>query len=268
MLAVAACAQPKPEPISARSDIKRPEVPPPEVGQERVHFEPNATHWAASERVVIESVVQRLRADPLLDLQISGHTDSTEPDADGLSHARALAVQSKLGEYGIPQRRLLIRAVGAKEPRDNNTTDAGRANNRRVEFVKVTVTVSAIGRVVVTDTQVEILDPVTFERGKVSFTPTSRPALDAIASTLHGNPSILLVEVQSHTDERGDDEANLRLTQARAKIVVNYLIAKGIDPARLDPQGYGETQPIDNGHNEAAWAKNTRIELVIIKRAP
>jgi len=270
---VAACAQPKPiEPISGTTDtsIKRTE-PKAVVVKDRIHFASNAVRVSAAEQAVIDAVVKRLRADPTLDLQISGHTDSTEIAADdtgptGLSHARATEVRRQLLTHGIPERRLLIRAVGTKEPRDTNATDAGRAGNRRVEIHKVTVRVSLGGRVVVTDTDVEILDPVTFEPGKVRFKATSIPALDAVAATLHGNPSIQLVEVQSHTDERGDDAANLRLTQARARVVVEYLIAKGIDAARLDAQGYGETQPLDNGHDEAAWAKNARIAFVIVKR--
>jgi outer membrane protein OmpA-like peptidoglycan-associated protein len=273
---VAACAQPKPaEPVSSRTtSVKVPgPVSPPVTGKERVHFESNAVAMLSNEQAVLASVVKRLRADPALDLQISGHTDSTEPNADntgptGLSHARADAVRRQLLAHGIAERRLLIRAVGTKEPRASNTTEVGRAANRRVEFEQVTIKVSLGGRVVVTDTDVEILDPVTFERGRVSFKKTSFPALDAVADTLHGNPSIQLVEVQSHTDERGDDIANLRLSQARAKVVVAYLVAKGIDPARLDPQGYGETQPLDNGHDEAAWAKNSRIAFVILKRSP
>ena len=49
---------------------------------------------------------------------------------------------------------------------------------------------------------------------------------------------------------------------------MKYLIAKGIDPARLVAQGYGETQPLDARHNEAAWAKNRRVAFLVLKRAP
>ncbi|MNV28995.1 Photosystem I chlorophyll a apoprotein A2 [compost metagenome] len=51
------------------------------------------------------------------------------------------------------------------------------------------------------------------------------------------------VEINSHTDARGKDIYNLDLSQRRAKSCVNYLVSKGIDPARLIPKGYGETQP-------------------------
>ena len=123
------------------------------------------------------------------------------------------------------------------------------------------------GRVVVTDTAIEILDMVYFEYNKAIIKSQSFPILDAVAATLQGNPSIQLVEVQGHTDERGNDAYNLDLSDRRAASVKKYLIDKGVDEKRLESQGYGETQPVDNRHNEAAWAKNRRVAFLILKRA-
>ncbi|HEX8108893.1 MAG TPA: OmpA family protein, partial [Kofleriaceae bacterium] len=122
------------------------------------------------------------------------------------------------------------------------------------------------GRVVVTDTSIEILDVIYFEYDKAVILPKSFPILDAVAATLQGNPSIQLVEIQGHTDERGDDTYNLELSDRRAKAVMKYLVDKGVDPKRLTAHGYGETMPLDNRHNEAAWAKNRRVAFLIIKR--
>ena len=279
---VAACAaQPRPaEPIAATVPTSQvvparsSPTPPVIAGHERVQFELDTDRISATASAVLDTVVQRLNADPALDLQISGHTDPSELDADntgitGLSHARANVVRSYLIARGIAERRLLIRAVGAAEPRDTSGTALARTANRRVELERVTITADPFtGRVVVTDTDVSILDVVSFEPGKAVLTATSSPILDAIAATLQGNPSILLVEVQSHTDERGDAARNLRLSDARAQAVVTYLVAKGVDPARLVAQGYGETQPLDAHHTEAAWAKNQRVAFLIVKRAP
>ncbi|HEY4238831.1 MAG TPA: OmpA family protein [Kofleriaceae bacterium] len=123
------------------------------------------------------------------------------------------------------------------------------------------------GRVIVTDTSIEILDMVYFELDKDIIKPVSYPILDAVAATLQGNPSIQLVECQGHTDERGDDAYNLDLSDRRSKAVRKYLIDKGVDEKRLTAQGYGETQPLDRRHNEAAWAKNRRVAFLILKRA-
>lgn len=122
------------------------------------------------------------------------------------------------------------------------------------------------GKVVVTDTTTEILDPVRFKPGTAELEPGAAAILDSVASTLQGNPTILEIEIQSHTDERGDDDANFKLSEQRAQVVMKYLVDKGVEPARLSAQGYGETQPIDRAHTPEAWAKNERMAFVILKR--
>ncbi len=123
------------------------------------------------------------------------------------------------------------------------------------------------GRVIVTDTGIEILDMVYFEYNKAVIKSQSFPILDAVAATMQGNPSIQLIEVQGHTDERGNDAYNLDLSDRRAASVKKYLTDKGVEEKRLESQGYGETQPIDRRSNEAAWAKNRRVAFLILKRA-
>jgi OmpA-OmpF porin, OOP family len=123
------------------------------------------------------------------------------------------------------------------------------------------------GRVVVTDTSIEILDMIYFEFDKAIIKKESYPILDAVAATMQGNPAIQLIEIQGHTDERGDDNYNLDLSDRRAKSVRQYLVDKGVDEKRMTAQGYGETQPLDRRHNEAAWAKNRRVAFLILKRS-
>jgi outer membrane protein OmpA-like peptidoglycan-associated protein len=123
------------------------------------------------------------------------------------------------------------------------------------------------GRVIVHKGKIEILDKIYFETDKAIIKPESFPILDAIAATLQGNPQIEQVEIQGHADERGSPEHNMELTQARAESVMQYLVNKGIDPARLTAKGYGATMPIDPGHDEEAWSKNRRVEFVILKRS-
>ncbi|HEX2689766.1 MAG TPA: OmpA family protein [Kofleriaceae bacterium] len=123
------------------------------------------------------------------------------------------------------------------------------------------------GRVVVTDTSIEILDVIYFEYNSATIQPRSFPILDAVAATVKGNPSIQQIEIQGHTDERGDDNYNLDLSDRRAKSVMKYLVDHGVEDKRLTAQGYGETQPLDRRHNEAAWAKNRRVAFVILKRS-
>ena len=123
------------------------------------------------------------------------------------------------------------------------------------------------GRVILTGTKIEILDKVFFEYNKDIIKSESFPILDAVAATLEGNPDIQLIEVQGHTDEQGNDAYNLDLSRRRAASVRRYLLEKGIAEDRLESQGYGETQPLDNRKNQAAYAKNRRVEFLILKRS-
>jgi OOP family OmpA-OmpF porin len=123
------------------------------------------------------------------------------------------------------------------------------------------------GRVIVRRGKLEILDKIYFETDKAIIKPISYPILDAIAATLKGNPEILLIEVQGHADERGDDDYNMRLTEARSQAVRTYLGDKGVEPGRLQAHGYGETRPVCPEHNEDCWSKNRRVEFVILKRS-
>ena len=119
------------------------------------------------------------------------------------------------------------------------------------------------GRVVVTETTTTILDVVEFSPGTATLCASSRPTLDAVAETLRGNPSIELLEVQSHMRDTGDDAASLALSEQRAAVVMAYLVAAGVEQTRLVAQGYGDAQPIDR----TVPAKNERMAFLILKRA-
>jgi len=123
------------------------------------------------------------------------------------------------------------------------------------------------GTTIKTETGIIILEPINFEYNKAVILPDSFPILDAVVATLQGNPDIALVEVQGHTDERGDDAYNLELSIRRSAAVEKYLTDHGVDPKRITSQGYGETQPKDKRSNQAAWAINRRVEFVILKHA-
>ncbi len=122
------------------------------------------------------------------------------------------------------------------------------------------------GRVTVTDTNIEILDKVYFALDSDVILEKSFGILDAVAATLEGNPDIGLIEIQGHTDQQGNDEYNLKLSDRRAASVKRYLVEKGISEDRLTSQGYGEQVLIDKKKNEKAYAKNRRVEFLILKR--
>jgi peptidoglycan-associated lipoprotein len=86
------------------------------------------------------------------------------------------------------------------------------------------------------------LPNIFYDYGKWDLRPESMIALDKLVETLNDNPTIT-IELASHTDNRGNDKANMELSQKRAQSVVNYLIEKGITADRLVAKGYGESRP-------------------------
>ncbi|HLU87383.1 MAG TPA: OmpA family protein [Taishania sp.] len=118
------------------------------------------------------------------------------------------------------------------------------------------------------------LKNVFFDLSKATLRPESSVELNKLADFLNRNPSIR-IEIGGHTDTRGDEKANLILSQERANSVVEYLIGQGIDANRLVAKGYGESQPKINddeinkmateGEKEAAHQENRRTEYKILK---
>lgn len=112
----------------------------------------------------------------------------------------------------------------------------------------------------VTTTYIRIHQQVHFEFNKAKIRHVSYPILNTVAQVMRDYPDIK-IEVQGHTDSRGSDSYNLRLSQARAEAVRQYLIEQGIDASRMTAVGYGETQPIETNATAAGRAANRRVEF-------
>ncbi len=105
---------------------------------------------------------------------------------------------------------------------------------------------------------------------KAHLTPESQIRIDTTLFFLMTKLPEIIVEISSHTDSKGNDDYNIKLSQKRAESVVNYLIKKGISRERLVAKGYGETNPIaqnenhDGSDNPDGRAKNRRTEFKIL----
>jgi len=110
-----------------------------------------------------------------------------------------------------------------------------------------------------------VIPGIEYDLDKATLRPASKKILDDLADFLNLNNN-LTVEINSHTDERGGDAYNMRLSQERAKSCVDYLISKGIAKERLLPQGYGETKLlIPKATTEEEHQKNRRTAFRPIK---
>lgn len=87
-----------------------------------------------------------------------------------------------------------------------------------------------------------------YDYNKANIRPDAAKVLDTLVNVLKENPNVK-VEIGSHTDSRGKDAYNMRLSQARAQSVVDYLVQHGIDSTLLGAKGYGETQPVNKCTN-------------------
>ena len=88
----------------------------------------------------------------------------------------------------------------------------------------------------------QVVENIFYDFDKATLRPESKEALDEMASMLADNPNVT-IEMGSHTDRHGSDAYNDRLSERRAKSVVDYLISAGVDPRRLTWKGYGESIP-------------------------
>jgi len=100
-----------------------------------------------------------------------------------------------------------------------------------------------------------------FDFDTAEIRPEYVPVLRAHAEYLVNSPAARLV-IEGHCDERGSREYNIALGERRAGAVQRFLEAEGVSPVQLETVSYGEERPVDLGHNEEAWAKNRRGELV------
>ena len=103
---------------------------------------------------------------------------------------------------------------------------------------------------------------IEFETGKAIILKKSFPILNEIASVFIENKDYI-VEVQGHTDNVGNPDVNMFLSEKRAMAVRDYLIKQGVDANRLTAHGYGSSMPIADNTTNAGRAKNRRVEFKI-----
>lgn len=132
---------------------------------------------------------------------------------------------------------------------DNYTSDT---YNLDVSLIKVKV-----GKKVV-------LNNILFETGKTVLTPSSNADLEKLYNILVDNAQ-MKIEISGHTDKTGSESINFKLSEGRAKAVVEYLVKKGIDRQRLEYKGFGSLQPIADNATASGRAQNRRVEFKILE---
>jgi outer membrane protein OmpA-like peptidoglycan-associated protein/tetratricopeptide (TPR) repeat protein len=109
------------------------------------------------------------------------------------------------------------------------------------------------------------INDIYFPFNSFELTTSSKAVLDQLLDFLTENKSIM-IEIQGHTDNIGNDAGNLKLSENRARSVFNYLVEQGIAENRMTYKGFGKSMPVTGNENEEGRAKNRRTVFVIIRK--
>lgn len=122
-------------------------------------------------------------------------------------------------------------------------------------------------RVVVEDNKITINEKIQFDLNKATIRPESDGLMAEIISVIKENPHIKKIAIEGHTSSEGTDKHNLKLSDQRAKAVMDYFVTKGALPKEMfTAKGYGETRLISDESTEEGREKNRRVEFNIIEQ--
>ena len=108
------------------------------------------------------------------------------------------------------------------------------------------------------------LDALIFQQRSAIISPESYPELNSVAEMLHSNPK-MVIQLEGHTDTRGDAKLNLKLSQQRVDAVRDYLLKRGVAKIRVKTKAFGGTMPLSKENTEEAHKLNRRVEARILE---
>jgi outer membrane protein OmpA-like peptidoglycan-associated protein len=104
---------------------------------------------------------------------------------------------------------------------------------------------------------------ISFGAGNAKLTASSNASLNQVVRVLKENPEMRL-KIEGHTDNAGDDDKNMQLSEDRAAAVKAYIVSKGISEDRIESQGFGETMPVADNSTATGRKANRRVELKVV----
>lgn len=206
---------------------------------------------AAAAVVLLASAVPARAADP-------PYADAWEPAAVAAAEDAAARLGAKRAINLVP-RVLAIRGL--------ELGVAGRGTGIVATVQEVRQAMRDLGAKE-TDLEVRVALPadVLFDFDKADIRSDAAKALGQLATLIRAYPSGSAT-LDGHTDSKGDDAYNLRLSERRAESVKRWLVEReGIEAARLTPRGLGERQPVASNDDDAGRQRNRRVEAVIRKQ--
>ncbi|MBL7873037.1 MAG: OmpA family protein [Cyclobacteriaceae bacterium] len=146
--------------------------------------------------------------------------------------------------------------------------DPAEANGERrvIQNIELNLPSAAVHNAETTHTigKVMRLEDLNFDAGKVKISASSFEELDEVVLMLKNNPR-MVIQLEGHTDTRGNANANLALSQERVNAVKAYLVSKGSNKRKIKTKAFGGTQPVSLEDTEASHALNRRVEMRILE---
>jgi OOP family OmpA-OmpF porin len=229
-----------------------------------IEFDINQADVRPQYRDEVAKVGNFMKKYPTTTAVIEGYTDEVGSVSDNLrlSQRRAESVVKSLeDDFGIAPARLSARGYGKASPVGDNSTNAGRQQNRRIlAVIDCALDVRELAQ------PAERLCmglKVEFATDSAEIEPRYDEEINKVGAYMKMYPTTSAV-IEGHTDSMGDAEHNMKLSQRRAESVVNYLAEKlGIERSRLSAKGYGATRRIAYEDTPEGRQKNRRINAVI-----
>lgn len=111
--------------------------------------------------------------------------------------------------------------------------------------------------------KIVIDEKIQFEHDKATILPASFGILNEVTQVIKDHPEIKKLLIEGHASSEGDSAHNLKLSDERAKAVMNYLVEHGVAKTRLSSKGFGSSDPIADNKTEEGREKNRRVEFTI-----
>ena len=193
---------------------------------------------------------------------IVGHTDTSGDENHNmrLSLARADSVAEHLKSEGVDASKIETLGLGPNSPIASNDTREGREQNRRVDIYAI-AEVRALDRM-------NFPSAALFERDSSELSDEGKALIKRNIETgrdMFSRANAIIVV--GHTDDKWDDEWNMKLSKERAATVTAFLESQGVDASKIVTTGAGETLPIADNKTRAGRAANRRVQVLVLGRS-
>lgn len=235
--------------------------------EEKIRFKTNSTKIANESLAVIGKVAELIKNSPQnLFIEVAGHTDAKGKKSTNkwISKQRAKSVMNELIKNEVSAQMLEAKGYGESQPIVLNDPEGYSKINRRVEIVVFDLEKIEEDKILLQEKIDNLIrkQKINFQRRSTSVTPESLDVIGKIAELINESEN-LLIEVGGHTDAKGAESLNKRISKQRARSVMNELIKLDVDKSKLTAVGYGEEQPIAQNDENGLSEINRRVEFIV-----